>query len=299
MDGIVSINGRVQPLAQAKISVMDRGFLFGDGIFEVLVGFNKKLIALKEHLARLRYSGKCIGLELPWSDEELGEEVLDVYSRTEFPKSYVRIGVTRGEGLGIVPGPTSLNKLIYILPNHPSPARIYSEGLAVKLEFKQSTTRGPSIKNPFYLPSIVKMLDLKNDYDDVLWVNNEQEITEASTSNIFFIGRDGNKSYVETPALDSGLLGGITRQIVIKLLKENNIDVREGTILQEELARFDEAFLTSTVRGLAPIRRIDDKKFDSVRPNAMFHKISGIFQAWVDTQIGKHCDWNTGESSDL
>lgn len=296
MDGIVSINGRVQPLAQAKISVLDRGFLFGDGIFEVLVGFNKKLIALEKHLTRLRYSGKSINLELPWSDEEMGKEVLDVYSRTEYPKSYVRIGVTRGEGLGIVPGNSSYNKLIYILPSQPSPAHFYNEGICVKTESKQSTVRGPSIKNPFYLPSIVKMIDIKDEYDDVLWVNPEQEITEAATSNVFFVGREGHASFVETPALDSGLLGGITRQIVIELLRENGVEVRERTILLEELAGFDEAFLTSTIRGLVPIRRIDDKKFESTRATALFHKISAIFQAWIDKQVGKHCDWNTGLS---
>jgi branched-chain amino acid aminotransferase len=295
MNGIVSINGEIFPLEKAKISVMDRGFLFGDAIFEVIVGFNKKLVALDEHLNRLRQSGKRIGFELPWTDEDLRREVLNVYSQSDFPKTYLRIGITRGEGLGIIPNNSSYNRLIYALPAYASPSRIYSDGIRVKTQSKMSTTRGPSIKNPFSLTSIVEMIELqKKGYDDVLWVNNEQEITEASTSNIFFIGRDGNTNYVETPALECGLLGGITRYHILKLLAENKIEVRESSILQNEFARFDEAFLSSTIRGLVPIREIDDKKFSSTRPTAFFHTIDQLFQNWISQEVGKHYDWNTG-----
>ena len=92
---------------------------------------------------------------------------------------------------------------------------------------------------------------------------------------------------METPSLESGLPSGITRAFVITLLRENGVEVRETSVLQEELARFDEAFLTSTIRGLAPIRRIDEKEFATLRPTAFFHKIQGIFQSWVDQEIGK------------
>lgn len=292
MDGIVSINGDIVPVSQAKISVLDRGFLFGDAIFEVIVGFDKKLLLLDEHILRLRYSGKSIGFELPWTDEDIRKEVLEVYKHTHFPKTYLRIGVTRGEGLGIVPKSAQYNKLIYSLPSPVSSPHIYTEGLRLKTQSKKSTIRGPSIKNPFYLPSIVSMIDLKDKYDDLVWVNSDQEITESSTSNIFFIGREGSSLFVETPSLESGLLSGITRDLVIKLLKKNGVEVRECSILENELARYDEAFLSSTIRGLVPVRQIDDKTFNSVRTSSLFHKINQFFKDWVDGEVGKRCEWN-------
>lgn len=295
MNGIVSINGEITPIEEAKISVLDRAFLFGDGIFEVVVGFNNKLIALEEHIQRLRYSGESIALSLPWKDKELCKKVLDVYEQTHFSKTYVRIAITRGEGLGIIPNDSAYNTLIYALPAPISPPRIYTEGLSLKTKNKNSSARGASIKNPFYLPSIVEMISLKKEnYDDVLWVNNDEEITEASTSNIFFISREGSQIFVETPSLESGLLSGITRNLVLNLLKENGVECRETTILHEEMARFDEAFLTSTIRGLVPIRRIDEKRFETVRPTASFHKISGLFLSWVEKELGSRLDWNTG-----
>lgn len=295
MNGLVSINGDCVPVSEAKISVLDRGFLFGDGIFEVIVGFHGKLLALDEHLVRLRESGLRIGMSLPWSHEELKKEVYEVYAKTSFDKSYVRIGITRGEGLGISPPKnTVLNKLIYILPSQESPQRIYEKGISLKTAHKFSTVRGPSIKHPFYLPSIVEMVN-HQDYDDVLWVNNGEEITEAATSNIFFIGRDGNNIYVETPNLDSGLLRGVTRHFVIELLMTHKVEIRENAILLEEIARFDEAFLTSTVRGLVPVHNIDSHVFQSVRTSAFYHKINSWFLDWIRKDIGKNLDWNSGK----
>ncbi len=283
MSGIVSINGDLVPLSQAKISVLDRGFLFGDAIFEVILGTKtgskQTLIALPEHLNRLQYSAQSIHFKLPWTLEELEKEILHVYKQTDFGKTYVRISITRGEGLGLLPKKGPYNKLIYALPAPKSPVDLYTKGLSLKTETKVSYSRGASIKNPFYLPSIVKMIEMEEEgFDDVLWVNSDIEITEASTSNIFFIGRNGGDFYVETPCLDSGLLSGITRKYVFEILNKNGIDVRETGILKDELARFDEAFLTSTIRGLAPISKIDDLRFHTTRANSFFSKIKTLYE---------------------
>lgn len=295
MEGIVSINGQVFPLSEAKISVLDRGFLFCDSVFEVILGLGPSIIGLDEHIARLRYSGERIGFSVPWTDEQLRKEVSNLCKTVSFPKSYIRISLTRGEGLGLIPQKDSYNKLIYIMPAPVSPSRIYSEGICIKTVGKQLNTRGPSIKNPYYIQGIISLLQYKDEgYEDVLWVNSDDEITEATTSNIFFIGREGSSFFVDTPSLDCGLLSGITRLFVIKLLRKHNIEVRETPILREELARYDEAFLTSTIRGLVPVQKIDEKKFASLRKEALFPKIHHIFHSWVESKVGRSLDWNKG-----
>ncbi len=295
MDGIVSVNGEIFPVDQAKISVLDRGFLFGDAIFEVLVAFKTKLIAISEHLTRLRFSAEKVGFELPWSDQELSEEISKLCHLANFPKTYLRIGITRGEGLGFRTVESSYTKILYALPAIAIPENIYTKGVSLKTCSKGTLQRGPLIKNPYYLPSIVAIRELHHqDFDDVLWVNHEQEITEASSSNIFLIGREANAMFIETPAIDSGLLRGVTRGIILKLLEDNDIAVRESPIYADELARFDEAFVCSTMRGIVPIRRIDDKNFESVRKTAALNRVKSLFHAWVENQIGQQFDWNTG-----
>ncbi len=295
MSGIVSINGEIQPVEQSKISVLDRGFLFGDAIFEVLVAFHSKVIAIPEHLHRLRFSAEKIAMTLPWSDEQLTEELSDLCKRTQFPKTYLRIGITRGEGLGLFSTNSSYNKLLYALPAPRTPDSLYRQGLILKTAPKVHMQGGPQIKTPHYLPSIVAMQNSPGTtFDDVLWVNHNDEITEASTSNIFFISREDSKIFLETPCLESGLLSGVTRGILLDLFKEKHILFRETAIHNDELARFDEAFLCSTIRGIVPIQRIDDHKLSTCRPQAAFHTIQSIFHQWIEQQVGRKLDWNSG-----
>lgn len=295
MDGFVSINGVVFPLASAKIPVLDRGFLFGDGVFEVLAAFDGKVIALEAHLERLRESAKCIGIKLPWSQRELVEEISQLCRLKKYPKTYVRVVITRGDGLGLNSPSAVPRRVIYVLPAPVFSNDIYKIGLTLKTKQSPITLRGPHVKALSYLHSIVALEEVKeNCFDDVLWLNHFGEITEASTSNVFFIGRNGEESFVETPAAESGLLVGITRKKVIDLLEKSNVSCCELVLEANELARFDEAFLSSSVRGLVPIRSINDKVFASTREKSVFNRIRGIFHADIESQVGHRLDWNTG-----
>ena len=295
MIGIISVNGEILSLDQAKISVLDRGFLFGDSIFEVIVGFEKKLLALPEHLERLYFSAKKVGISLPWNEKELFDELTTLAKLATTSKTYVRIVVTRGEGLGLVPHKTECNKIIYVLPAQETPASIYQQGISLKTRRSTSFSPGPHEKIAFYLPSIVAIAEAhKSNFDDVLWVNPLHEITEASTANIFFIGKESGSVFIETPSLDSGLLAGITRKTLLGLMNENGIECFESAIQSDELAKYDEAFLSSTMRGLVPIRRIDDKVYATTRKTAFFSRLSAIYLEWAQTQIGKKLDWSHG-----
>src|SRR5690349_15249149 len=99
--GLIAINNKVSSPQEAQISPLDRGFLFADSIFEVLVAFHGKILCAEEHLQRLRFSAEQVGFTLPWSNEQLLQEMQELCSQTGFAKTYIRLVVTRGEGWGL------------------------------------------------------------------------------------------------------------------------------------------------------------------------------------------------------
>lgn len=290
----IAINGKVNPVDSAMISVLDRGFLFADSVFEVFVGFNQKILDAKRHLHRLRASAEAIELSIPWTDAELLFELDHLASLSEFPKFALRLVVTRGEGLSLArTSELSPNRVIYLYPGENPPSEWLKQGIRLRKCALGYTQRGPQIKTTNYVKSIKAMQQAKaSGFDDILFVNSEGEITESSIANVFFIGRDGDYVQICTPALASGLLPGITRESLIGLFKEAGISCEERIIYDDELASFDEAFLSSTVRGLIPIASIDSMRFQSSRDNGLFRKIREVYERWASAQVGFKVSWH-------
>lgn len=296
MNGLISVNGTIGPPEKAKIPALDRGFLFGDNVFEVFVCFQNKVLDLQRHLVRLRASAGALRMDIPWSDAELEFELIALCEQIPDAKKYLRLVVTRGEGLGLkIPKEAKPNRVIYCFPAASEPVAVYQEGMALKKAIKAGAERGAAAKTGNYLSSILAMEKAESEgYNDVLWINNDNEITEASTANIFFMARTGDNIEFITPPAHSGILLGITRNTMIDLIRNAKIPVSEQIVFSDEIARFDEAFLCSTVRGLVPINRIDRHKLHTQRPSAVFRHIERLFLTWVETEIGFRPDWRTG-----
>jgi len=126
-------------------------------------------------------------------------------------------------------------------------------------------------------------------FDDVLWVNSDGEISESTWANIFLIGRTGDLVEVATPPPASGILLGVTRQRIMELLTISKIPVTERVITLDELPRFDEGFVTSSIRGIRPLVQIDRHKLQSVRPNAVVNHIARLYRTWL--KIGSSNDF--------
>ena len=296
MSGLISVNGVISEAKDAKIPALDRGFLFGDNVFEVFVAFGETILDGTAHLDRLQRSAAQYGFEIPWSHDALMFEMGALLHQTGFRKANLRLVVTRGNGLGLsVPPENEPNRIIYCMPARVELEQLYSNGLQLKKKALMFTERGASAKTGNYIRSVHALQEAQSEgYDDVLWFNADNEITEASTANIFFIGRDGDLVEIATPPASSGLLLGITRQRIMQLLTRSQIPVTERVITVEELARFDEAFLCSTVRGLVPIQQIDRQRLHSTRTKAVFRHIERLYSSWVASVIGHRVDWNTG-----
>ena len=297
MAGFIAINGIVTTPEEARVPALDRGLLFGDGVFEVFVAFGTHILDVGRHLDRLRVSAEALEFTIPWSNAELEFELQHLINQVAAPKSYVRLYVSRGNGLGMRPGqhPTP-NKFVYCLPAAIESPRLYSDGLRLKRMVKAETTRGAAPKTSNYLGSVLAIAKAqKEGFDEILWSNQDGEITEAATANIFFLSRVGDQVEFLTPPAQSGLLLGITRDTIIQLLRTAQIPVREHTIFVDELPRFDEAFLCSTVRGLVPVAAIDKHRMHSARPNAVYRHIERLYFTWLETQVGHRVD-NWGQS---
>jgi branched-subunit amino acid aminotransferase/4-amino-4-deoxychorismate lyase len=183
-----------------------------------------------------------------------------------------------------------------VFPAHEERAAVFAEGVALKKKKLPYKLEGETPKTTNYTRSILALREADSQgFYDVLWSNLDDEITEATTANIFFIGRHGSTYEISTPALQCGLLPGITRETILRLMRDAGVDVSEAVIYGNELPRYDEAFLCSTVRGLVPVERIDNQHFHTTRPNSIFHMIEAAYMKWVQLQLGFKVNWNTGE----
>ncbi|MGC8926869.1 MAG: aminotransferase class IV, partial [Myxococcota bacterium] len=260
MSTIININGKFFTEKNAKISVFDRGFLFGDSIFEVVRTYNKKQIfGFDMHLDRLYKSAGYISLKLK-SRDFIKREIRRTIERGDNPESYVRLIITRGIGreIGMNPDYASVPNYIVIVkrfappPDEPEKRSIVAAIASIKRNYKESLN--PLIKSGNYLNNVLAHIDaMKKGGVEAIMINPEGYVAEGTTFNIFMV----KNGIYYTPPLECGILDGITRKVIIKLMKENSIKFREKRIRPQELLSADEVFFTSTLREIQPVIKIN------------------------------------------
>jgi len=267
------------------LSLNSRALWYGDGVFETIAIQEGHPIKLDLHLDRLERSADAADLSLPEGREELSREILR--AAIQFGGSGIlRFMLYRGGGLGLVEeGPTERILIVQSMPKIPE--SIYLEGVKIKLRAITLPDKNPR-KSLNWSNTILELRKArKQNFDDVLMHNKDDGILEATSANIFFMGRQGDLLEVATPPITTGILPGTTRQILIDLLLRAKIPVTERLIFPEELPRFDEAFLTSTIKGLVPIHKINSQALYTLRPKATFKEVNRLFQTWLSLQKNK------------
>lgn len=252
--GVVWIDG--QRAREPRVSVYDRGFLYGDSVFEVIRTYGGKPFGLEEHVARLHRSAAKIAIELPWSEAALDAEIREALREAAFDESYIRVIVTRGVGkLGLDPDladePT---RVVMIHPLTLPPLPVYRDGVAVYVVDSVRATDGTSAegaKASNYLANLLALRDAKRHgaYEPVFIDHTNGEVLEGGTSNVFAVF---GRTLVTPP--ERRILGGITRKHV--LAAASDLEVRIEPMSLERFRSADELFLTSTVREVVPIVRI-------------------------------------------
>jgi branched-chain amino acid aminotransferase len=256
MPVLVNVDGRLVPPGEAFVPVLDRGFLYGDSVYEVVRTYRGKVFELGRHLDRMDRSAAGIALQLP-SREQIERELSRTLQASANAESYARIVVTRGEGakFGLQPhfaeGPGRL--IVIVRPLEPPPPDVYERGLRVAIAVTRRNppqALDPALKTGNYLNSILALRDAHAaGADDALLLDLRGQVTEGSSSNVFFV----QGGIVVTPPLQLGMLHGITRALVIDIARGEGLIVREEPHGAEALAAADEVFVTSTVREVLAV----------------------------------------------
>ena len=275
----VWIDGSVVDGSEARVPVSDHGLLYGDGVFEGIRIYGRRIFRLEDHLHRFEIGAKALALELPGGIEAVREIVLETARAFDADEAYVRLIATRGEGpLGIDPTHCSKPRLICIVDRiavYPDDKR--SEGL----DLLTSSWRRPSadvldprVKSLNYLNNVMAKLEAKQrGGDEALLLNAAGAIAETSVANIFAV-REGD---LLTPPSTDGALEGITRATVLEIAASLGIPARAQSLGRFDLFAADEVFLTGSGAALVPVRSLDGRSIGAAGPRPVYEKIRSAF----------------------
>lgn len=274
MGTLVHIGGRICPPDEAKVSVFDRGFLYGDSVYETVSTTQGRLFALGAHLDRLERSAALIGLRAP-PRAEIERAIAETMLAAGNAESRVRITLTRGVGkVDLDPASADEPQLIVlVMPFQPLPRSLYQSGASgaiVSIVRNDPRAIDPAIKSGNYLNNVLALGEARRQgAHEALLCAADGTVAEGASSNVFLV-KDGQ---VRTPGLDVGILAGITRAQVLALARADGIPTREARLHPDELRGADEAFITSATRAVLPLTRIDGAAIGDGRPGPVTRRL--------------------------
>ena len=278
----INFNGEISD--ELSISVMDHGFLFGDSVYEVVSTHNNHPCFLDKHLDRLNNSAQAISLTIPHDREWFREQLKLTLVAAGNEESYIRIIVTRGIGeINIDPSSCENPNIILIVMDVTSYSQyFYEKGIQVALvSIKRNPldSLNPNIKTGNYLNNVLAKVEAqKMGAVDAIMVNSWGQLTEGTTSNLFFV-REGR---LLTPKKSCGILSGITREKIIQLAQENGIPLEEGSWPGDELLKAEEIFLSGTVKKVMPVSVLDNRPVGSGKPGPITQKMMRLYSELLE-----------------
>jgi branched-chain amino acid aminotransferase len=281
----IFIDGKFYSERDAKVSVFDHGFLYGDGVFEGIRAYHGRVFKLKEHIERLFYSAKAILLDIPMAPEKISEAVVNTCRVNKLRDSYIRLIVTRGVGsLGLNPRSCKNPSVIIIAGKiQIYPPELYSRGMeivTVPTVRNLHSALNPAVKSLNYLNNILAKIEANNaGVEEAIMLNADGFVSECTADNLFII-KNGE---VFTPPLSAGALYGITRQTVIELARQAGIKVSEPNLTRYDLFNADECFITGTGAEIMPVIKIDGRVIGTGKPGIHTRKLEAEYHALTET----------------
>ncbi len=291
MSTVINVNGRIAHGTDATIPVLDHGFLYGEGVYEVCRTYRGHPFLFDRHMRRMRNSADLLALPVPFTDDQalaLVRETLDAAALATpgLPgrEAYVRLLLTRGVGElsydpALCPAPSVV---IIVKPHIETPADIYTNGARVSLVpvvRNHPRSLNPLIKSNNLLNNALAMQHaLKQGAFEAVMHNHRGEIAECSQSNLFIV----KSGRTVTPPIDAGLLAGITREFLFEVAEEMGVPMAEGRVQDEDLLGADEAFFTSTTREVVPIVLVDEHRIGTGHPGPVTRALLEGFRRRAD-----------------
>jgi len=275
----VFIDGAVRLPEEAKVSVLDRGFLYGDSVYETIGTLYGRLFAARDHLDRLERSARRIALRVP-PRAEIEAAIKETVAAAGNPETRVRVILTRGVGkLDLDPASCDDCRLVVIaFPLGAPTPEMFEKGVAVAIvSIARNSPRAidPAVKSGNYLNNVLALGEArrKNGAYEAILCAGDGSIAEGSTSNVFAVVR----GEVWTPQPEVGILDGITRAKVMDLARGAGIKLIERRIQPDELRGADEAFITSATRGVLPVTTIDGQPVATGVPGPITKQLMALY----------------------
>ncbi|QQR89099.1 MAG: aminotransferase class IV [Myxococcales bacterium] len=280
-EGLVSIDGQIMPADHAQVSALDRGFLYGDSVFEVLRTYDGAPHFLEQHLERLFRSASRVHMNLPFNIQVLRTEVLAlIQANREDGDVYLRVVITRG------PGPLSLSldtdfaysRIILRAPVKVPDEAAYEKGISVALVSARrygAATSIAGVKSSNYLGNLLAATEVKeNGHHEAVFLSEEGMLLEGSSSNVFII----KNGVLRTPPLSTGILPGITRTMLIEAARDLGVPVSEQPLYPQDIYTADEAFITSSVREVFPVVAVDGLGIAQGKPGPFTRRLHARYR---------------------
>ncbi|QWH77453.1 branched-chain-amino-acid transaminase [Bacillus mycoides] len=257
----IFLNGEFVPKDEAKVSVYDHGYLYGDGVFEGIRVYSGNVFRLREHLVRLYESAKSIMLEIPYTLEEATKIVVETIRQNKLSNGYIRLVVSRGPGnLGLDPDSCTKPNVVVIAEQLSLfPQEYYEKGIpiiTVATRCNRPDVLSPQVKSLNYLNNILVRIEAKlAGVQEALMLNDQGYVAEGSGDNVFIV--KGNK--LITPPSSAGALEGITRNAILEIGEKLGYDVREELFTRHDVYVADEVFLTGTAAEVIAVTTVDGR----------------------------------------
>ena len=275
------LNGKMVPTGEARIGVFSHGLLYGDGIFEGIRVYHGRIFECKAHMDRFFSCLRAIRMNLPWTNDQLVDAMNQCIKANNTTDGYIRLVAARGAGsLGIHPFRT-VSPDVFIICDKIAmyEAEMYEKGMKV---ITASTARNhpsalsPQLKSLNYLNNIMAKIEaIDAGCLEAVMLNTEGYVAECTSVNLFIVSR----GRVQTPATHCGLLGGITRRLVLKFAEKRKFPTDEKILTKVDLYYADEAFIAGTGAEICPVTEIDKRPIGEGKPGPITKQLMADFRA--------------------
>ena len=288
MDDIIYLNGQLKPRFEAKLPLFDHGFLYGYGLFETMRAYNGHIFRLDSHVTRLRCSAESIGLAHSILTTEQGKQSLkaacvETLEANKLKDARLRLTVSAGEG-DMTPDPSTCSSpTILIIARNltPLPPEKYETGFKAVLSSLRRNSQSPlsRLKSTCYMENILARTAARAvGCDESIFLNEQGYLAEGSTTNIFLV-RHGE---LVTPCFESGVLPGITRDVVLEIARTSRLKATERWVQLNELVEAEEVFVTNSILELMPLTWFDGNPIGTAKPGHLTKELLVAYKKLVD-----------------